>query len=112
MPLYEFGCEKCKERRDAMLSYEEMLAARECKLKCPSCGDETGAYREIFTKAPLGRVGGPGSDRDIAAMQQSFREHFQKSGEADEVRHKHGSAFDDSIRGAAAEKIKQNLGTA
>jgi len=45
----------------------------------------------------MGRVGGNGSDRQIASMKKSFRKHFVDH-ELDDVRHKHGSAIDESLR--------------
>lgn len=105
MPLYEFGCSACGIHRDALLKYEEMQAIRNGgPLACPECKEQT--YKEVWTKAPMGRIGGSGSERDIKAMQQSFQQRFAKSGEMDDIRHKHGTAFDDSIRGAAVERIK------
>lgn len=111
MPIYEFACSNCGEHREAILQYEEMKNVRESikagnYLTCPKCNDTTGNYKEAWTKAPAFRFGGNGSDRDIAAMQKNLRDRFVKSGEIDDVRHKHGSAFDDAIRGAAVERIK------
>ena len=69
-------------------------------------GDEF-MYRDIvwvytrFEPVKMGglctRIGGNGSDREIASMQKSFRERFMKV-EADDVREKHGASFDESLR--------------
>jgi len=50
-----------------------------------------------------------GYTREVQNLQQACRDHFHKK-ELDEVRHKHGSAIDDSLKGAAVEKIKTEKG--
>jgi hypothetical protein len=114
-PIYEFACSTCGAHREAILRYEDMQNLREIvkdgyRFTCPACNDNTGSYKETWTKAPMARIGGSGSERDIAAMQKDCRERFVKSGEMDDIRHRHGSAFDDSIRGAAIERIKDAKG--
>jgi len=71
--------------------------------ECPEC--KYGWLHRVWRKAPAGRIGGEGSDRQIKSMQKSFRERFFKKG-IDDVRHKHGSAIDESIRGAEIDRIK------
>lgn len=62
--------------------------------------------KRVFRNAP--RITKPGSDQDIANMQKSFKERFYKK-DIEDVRHKHGAAIDDSIRGAAVGKIRREL---
>jgi hypothetical protein len=44
-------------------------------------------------------------DAEIAALQNDCRQRYYKTG-IDEVRHKHGVAADDAVRGAIAKKVK------
>ena len=48
------------------------------------------------------------SDATIAARKESFNQRFLKH-EVDDVRHKHGKLFDDSLRSAEAQRIKQRI---
>lgn len=76
---------------------------------CPLC-KTAGTYRRIIgNKAPAGRVGGEGSTRQVVDMRKSLDERFWKK-EADDVRHRHPEAFNDSIRGAAVKRIKEGIG--
>lgn len=111
MPTYEFACSECGVERTALLTYEEMKAIERSPVPCPGC-DTVGTYSRSYSgKAPMGRMGGESSERSIESMQKSFKEHFLKSGEMDQIRHKHGVEFDDSLRGAAADRIrKENAG--
>ena len=100
MPRYEYTCEKCGHE------FEEQVPMSECgdKQDCPVCERNSGV--RAYRTAPLTRTGGEGSDRDISAMQKSFRERFVKK-ELDDVRHKHGKAIDDSLaQTGVARKIK------
>jgi hypothetical protein len=73
-----------------------------------ACGDaDCGGVVKV--RGPFGRIGGEGSDRQIAAMQHSFQQRFVTSGEIDDVRHKHGHAFEDAIKGGEVGRIKKRL---
>jgi len=78
---------------------------------CPLC-NAPGTYHRQMRSAPRTRIGGEGSNRQIMDMRRSFDERFHKSGGADDCRHRHGDAFDDSLRGGAVKKIKEKLGNA
>ena len=107
MPLYSIHCEACEHEDEEIVKLAD-LDAYDAKLKagCPLC-NESGTCRRVITKAPLARMGGEGSARQIVDMKRSFKERFWKGGGADDVRHKHGDAFDDSLRGAAVTRIKE-----
>ena len=111
MPTYQFECSECGVERMALLTYEEMKAIEKDPVACPGC-DSVGTYARSFSgKAPMTRMGGEKSERSIESMQQSLKERFLRSGEMDQIRHKHGVEFDDSLRGAAADRIrKENTG--
>jgi hypothetical protein len=73
---------------------------------CPECEGELSGKR-IIDGAPMSRVGGAGSDRQIKAMKKSFKKRFVNK-EIDDVRHRQGNIFDESLVSAAAERIKKN----
>lgn len=92
-----FQCLKCREWWP-----ESKIEKLQWSLVCPDsdCGGV------VKCKAFYSRIGGEGSDRQIKALKSSFRERFVKK-EMDDVRHKHGDAFTDAVRGAAVERIKK-----
>jgi len=102
LPTYDTECEKCKERKVMMVRSEMM--SDDWSGDC-DCG---GKVKRIFVRASFVRVGGEGSDRQIAAMQKSFKERFYKK-DADDLRHKHGAVFEDAQRSAALKRIKDGL---
>jgi len=76
-------------------------ATDEWREDCPICLKKQ-SVRRVFKKAPhLGMD----EDTEVAALQQSCRDHFYKKG-IDEVRHKHGAVADDAIRQADIDRIK------
>lgn len=106
MPLYDILCGACGHTDEEIVKLSDLDAYDySLKVACPLC-HESGVCRRVLLRAPMTRMGGDGSDRQITAMKKASRERFFKSGEADQVRHKHGSELDDSIRGAAVERIK------
>ncbi len=106
---YEFECPKCKTREERSIDHRELPDNWDVKTdheeKCESCG--TRLVNVFMSRAPTVFIGGDKSDRRIALMRKSFRERFTKGPEIDEVRHKKGVLYDDSIRSAAAQKIKK-----
>ena len=77
----------------------------ESQIKCPNCDHEF--MEHVWLKAPaVGTSADPKSDANLKRLQQSLRERFIKR-ELDDVRHKHGKLYDDSIRSAAAQRIKK-----
>jgi len=99
MPLHDFVCALCEKVSEHMVMGDGSTV-----IPC-DCG---GTMHRVFLKAPMGRVGGKSSSRSIASMKKSFNERFVKK-EIDDVRHKHGKVFDDSLRSAAAQRIKKDL---
>jgi len=67
---------------------------------CDHC-DCSNTVRRIVSAPHLGLRG----DAEIAALQNDCRQRYYKTG-IDEVRHKHGVAADDAVRGAIAKKVK------
>lgn len=103
MPTYEFRCTECEYTGEEFIRLSEY---DETVLKCPNCDSEN--YQRYFSTPPMMRIGGENSDRQIDAMRRSFNERFVKK-ELDDVRHKHGLAIDDSLRGGAVGKIKKEI---
>ena len=100
MPLYDYRCTSCDLVSEGMATYEQRdLYLCEC-----------GAFMQrIFLKPPAHRqLGAEGTDKNIAAMKRSFNTKFVNGGEMDEVRHKHGNTFDESLVSAAVDRIKDN----
>lgn len=94
--LRDFVCLDCHYVKDD-------FAAIDDRLSCTKCGGE---MRHVWLSSPNANdIGKEGSDKSISAMQQSFRERFVKK-EIDDVRHKHGSNFDDSLVAKAVQRIK------
>jgi len=75
----------------------------EYDLACPSC--ENVRMQRVLLGAPaIGKLGREGSDESVAAMKQSFRERYVKK-EQEDVQHRFGKLYGDSIQSAAAQKI-------
>lgn len=100
MPIYDYHCRKCDLRDQRIIKIAELDAYSE---SCPHCGADDW-HREILT-APVGKVKRDHAG-ETAALQQSLKERFIKR-DLDDMRHKHGSVFDDSLRGAAVDRIKE-----
>lgn len=110
VPLYSIHCSLCEYETEEIVKLADLDAFDEkLNAECPLCA-RPNVCRRVITKAPLTRMGGEGSTRQIHDMRRSFQERFWKGGGADEVRHKHGEAFDDALRGAAVTKIKEQKG--
>lgn len=98
--LRDFVCESCGYAADDFAEIDDT------KL-CPHCGS---TMRHEWLSAPNSNaLGKEGSDKSIAAMKRSFKQRFVKK-EIDDVRHKHGESFDQSLSGAAAQRIKDGGG--
>ena len=95
--LHDFLCPECEYIEERLIERGETL-----EMKCPNCEAE---MHKVYLKSPAFRMGGEGSDRQIASMQKSFRERFKKK-EADDIRHKHGKDFDDSLAHGEVRRIK------
>lgn len=97
MPMHDYECTECGYREEQNLKVEEI------EYNCPSC---KGKMHRIYIKAPMGRIGGKDSQRSIGSMRRSFNERFVKK-ELDDVRHKFGHLFDESLVSAATKRIKE-----
>lgn len=100
MPSYTYECPECSCEQEKFMSISEF---EKFSLVCPNCSDVM--MINVITAAPYFRIGGDGSDRQLSSMKQSFKQRFLKK-EIDDVRHKHGVAVDDALRGGAVERIK------
>lgn len=95
--LRDFVCFDCE------LVQEEFADIKDAP-RCNSCGKPT---EHVWLSPPgMNTLGAERSDSSIKAMQQSFKERFVKK-EIDDVRHKHGVTFDQSLASAAVQRIKE-----
>jgi hypothetical protein len=99
MVLHDVACDSC-----GYTATKQLKNPSEYREKCSCPG---GVISRVFVKAPMGRVGADGSDRQLGDMKRSFNERFIKSGEMDAVRHKHGDDFNDSLVSAAVKRVKE-----
>ena len=108
MPSYEFECEECGNYEEHYFKIADMFPKDKAppKLNCYRC--KVGGLKRVIVSAPGSWVGGEGSDDQINRMRKDFRSHQRK--QDDQVRHKHGEAYDDAIRGGAVDRIKKQLG--
>lgn len=94
--LRDFRCIECSYIQDDFAEIDDI------KL-CPQCGSY---MRHVWISAPnSNNLGQEGSDRSVAAMKRSFDQRFVKK-EMDDVRHKHGESFDQSLASSALKRIK------
>jgi len=96
-PLNDFRCARCEYIEEAYTKPGEIHAPT-----CPNCSE--GVLTLTFRKAPMGRIGGEKSTRSIESMKESLDQRFIKK-DLDDVRHKWGVLYDDSIRSAAVQRI-------
>lgn len=102
-------CPKCEYEEERTIDLRDLDGDDREKamiVQCPNC--EHPEMERIWKKAPSAKVGNDRSDENIAKMKKSFKERFVKK-ELDDVRHRSGKLFDDSIRSAAAQRIKKGL---
>lgn len=102
MPNFDVRCDACGFESEEIISAKDV--SDEWRGICERC--EKPHVRRVYINAPAFRVGGEGSPRSVGAMRRSYDERFVKSGELDQIRHKHGDAFDDSLRAGAIGRIK------
>lgn len=104
-------CPNCHYHEERVLdlrggvSKDEAMANED--FVCPSCSDEY--MKEVWIHAPAGKMENDQHPKNIERMKQSFRDRFVKT-EINDVRHKHGRLFDDSLRSAAVQRIKKEEG--
>lgn len=98
--LRDYQCQDCGRIEEYFGGVNELFI---CNCKTSTVGS---IMRYVIAKAPNSNsLGAEGSDRQIAAMKNDYQRRFVKK-EIDDVRHKHGAAFDQSLAGAAVQRIK------
>lgn len=101
----DLECPKCQYPEERVLDCREFDSVEDAWLAsdvlCPNC--EEADLEKVWRNAPLGKVHDEAGE--VSRMKQSFKERFIKK-DVDDVRHKHGKLYDDSIRSAAAQRIK------
>jgi hypothetical protein len=103
----ELLCEECKyeEERSIDMRQTDEEIDRDMLVKCPNCDHEY--MIKVWRTAPsVSNYHDPKSDKSLKAMQNNLKQRFIKK-EVDDVRHKHGRLYDDSIQSAAATRIKK-----
>lgn len=101
MPMYDCQCETCGEFSEYYLTLSEIPDW----IGVCHCGGKV--FRmSVPLKAPAIHADANNYHAQIAKMKRNSKEHFVKSGEMDQIRHKHGKAFDDALVGAAAKRIR------
>lgn len=104
----DLRCPNCEYEKEELFDLRGLETEEEQEasmiLKCPNC-EEADMVRAWITPPS---VGGFGEDSPITHQKrvQSFKQRFVKK-EIDDVRHKHGKLFDESLRGAALDRIKK-----
>lgn len=105
----DLKCPKCEYEEERTIDLREVEDEdgyrKQMIVQCPNCDHPQ--MEEIWKKAPS--VGSnPRSDSSIAKMQKSFKERFVKK-ELNDVRHKYGRLYDDSVKSAAVQRIKKSV---
>jgi hypothetical protein len=101
-------CPNCKYEKEEtfdLRGYEtEEQKQASMVVMCPNC--EEADMQRCWRSAPS--IGGAPENSEITHKKrvQSFKERFVKK-EIDDVRNKFGKMFDDSLRGAAVNRIKK-----
>lgn len=103
---FDLMCFSCDHHEDVLLSREDFLnedgTRKKLEKPCPNC---SGTMEEVWISAPS-TFSRDGTDEGIAKMKRSFNERFVKK-DIDDLRHKHGKLFDDSLKSAAIQRIKK-----
>lgn len=98
MPLYDTRCVVCGDISEEFEKSDAMSDA--WRSWCKKC--DQGEVRRVFVKAPASKMGG--EKNEINSMKRSFDQRFVNSGEMDQVRHKHGDLFDESLMAGAVRR--------
>ena len=106
----DLQCPKCEYEEERSIDLRGIETEdgrnREMIIMCPNC--EHPEMDRIWKKAPSIKMGNDRSDAGIARMKNSFRDRFVKK-EIDDVRHKYGRLYDDSVGSAAAQRIGKSV---
>lgn len=109
---FDFECPECEYPEEHTfdlrgMNEEEKEATIMSGIKCPNCDFEN--MQRVFRTFPaIGHGGGDRSLSNIERMKKSFHERFVKT-ELDDVRHRKGRLYDDSIQSAAAQRIESDV---
>ena len=88
------------------LEEEEKEIAMNPEIKCPNCEEDN--LERYWASAPsIGNYKNERSASTIEARKRSYKSHLKKS--EDDVRHKFGRLYDDSLNSSAAQRIKKKL---
>jgi hypothetical protein len=103
---FDLMCGSCDHHEDILLERADFLDENGDRKKiqkpCPECG---GVMEEVWIQAPS-TFSRDGTDAGVAKMKRSFNERFIKK-EVDDVRHKYGRLYDDSIKSAAVNRLRK-----
>ena len=100
MPNHSVKCEGCGFAGEQIIPMVEV--SDEWRSVCSECGRNE--LVRVYTKAPSLRMGGRSAE--MSSLKRSCDQRFVKSGEMDQVRHKHGEAFDESLMAGAVKRAK------
>lgn len=102
-------CSNCQYEEERTIDVrgmedEQIEQAVNQEIMCPNC--EEANMERVWRHAPsVTRYANENSPATFEARKKSFKQRFLKK-EADDIRDKHGVNFDDSLRSAAAQRIK------
>lgn len=107
----DYLCSECGHVEEYLhdlrgLSEEERETLIQAGIKCSECGHEN--MERAWLNAPKGKIGKDSDPKNLDRMKDSFRERYVKK-EQNDVRHKFGRLYDDSLRSAEVSRIKQDL---
>lgn len=104
----ELQCPQCKYEEDQSIDCrgldDDQIATAADTFKCPSCDHEF--LERVWRTAPAAKFGNDRDPHNIARMQRSMDQRFVTKG-MDDVRHKHGKLFDESLVSAAVKKANE-----
>lgn len=103
----ELQCPNCKYEEDQSIDCrgleDDQITAASESFKCPSCDHEF--MEKVWRTVPAAKMGNDRDPHNIKRMQNSFQQRFVKK-DLDNVRHKFGKLFDDSLVSGAVAKAK------
>lgn len=102
----ELECPECHYEEDQMIDLREVEEDKieaAMLFKCPNCDHEP--MEKVWRTAPAAKFGNDSDPHNIKRMQNSLDQRFVKK-DMDNVRHKFGKLFDESLVSAAVTKAK------
>ena len=103
----DLSCPNCgyeEERSIDLRDLDEDGIQQAMLVKCPNCDHEH--MEQVWRRAPAAKFGNDQTPENIARMKRSFDERFVKK-DMDNVRHKFGRLFDESLVSKAVDKAKK-----